>query len=342
MPLLAAGLLAMHVTTAIAADANAHLDKITLKDGSHIVGTVTAMRDGVLSVETGFAGILSIPQDQVESMATRNPVVMKLQDGTLIENQPVIVKEEQLLLPASLAPQSTYALSDLQVTNPEPWELGQGYNWTGLVSGALTLERGNTETDEFDYKVESYWRSLRDRYTFKLNGEIDEANGLKNAENWIAIGKYDYFIDGPWYWGMNAAAEGDKFADLDLRYYIGPYIGREFYNTPRIALSAEAGVVYVNEDFILAEDKEYPGMNWTVTASSNILGGESRLYLDHNGILNLDDAGDLIVNTTIGLAFPMMFSIEAAAEVLLEYDSGVPNGVEKLDETYRFRIGYTW
>ena len=34
--------------------------------------------------------------------------------------------------------------------------------------------------------------------------------------------------------------------------------------------------------------------------------------------------------------------VEAAAEVLWEYDSGAVEGVEELDETYSFRIGYTW
>ncbi|GAB3292382.1 DUF481 domain-containing protein [Parahaliea aestuarii] len=340
--LCAAGLLALHIAGAVAEDSNTSPDEIVLQNGSRILGTVTATRDGVVTVETEFAGTLSIAQDKIASMRTQTPVVMKLEDGTVVEDQPIVVADSELVLPATLVTQS-YPLADLAVMNPEPWELGQGYRWKGLVSAALTIEDGNTDTEEFDYRVESVWRSLRDRFTTKLNGEVDEANGVKNAENWNATAKYDYFLEDPtWYTGLTAAAESDKFADLDLRYYIGPYLGHQFYEEPVLTLSAEVGAVYVNEDFIVADDKEYPGANWTVNASSNILGGDSRLYLDHNGILNLDDAGDLIMNTTFGLAFPLMFSIEAAAEVLLEYDSGLPPEVEKLDQTYRFRIGYTW
>ena len=29
-------------------------------------------------------------------------------------------------------------------------------------------------------------------------------------------------------------------------------------------------------------------------------------------------------------------------KILLEYDSGAVEGVEELDETYNFRIGYSW
>lgn len=316
-------------------------DEIVLQNGSRIIGTVTGTRDGVVTIETEFAGTLEIDQSRIVSLVNDEPVVMKLEDGTVVEDQPMLVEDTQLVLSPEVA-DGAYSLSALDVLNPEPWELGDGYKWTGLTSAALTLEQGNTDTEEFDYKLESVWRSLRDRYTVKLAGEIDEANGVKNAENWNAIGKYDYFIEGDWYWGVNTFAEQDKFADLDLRYYLGPYIGRQFYDEPALTLSAEGGVVYVNENFIVADDKEYPGANWTVNASSNYLGGESRLYFDHNGILNLADMNDLILNTTFGLAFPLLFNIEAAAEVMIEYDSGVPADVEEVDQTYRFRIGYVW
>ena len=78
------------------------------------------------------------------------------------------------------------------------------------------------DLDEFDLKVESFWRSLKDRYTLKALAELDKANGMKNADNWRIIGKYDRFLDGPNYWGVNMAFEQDKFANLDLRAYVGP------------------------------------------------------------------------------------------------------------------------
>jgi len=336
------GLTAAVLLAVMAPASAAPLDEIVLTNGSRILGTLVDTAGGVVTVDTEFAGTLTIPVDKIEDMRTHNPVVLKLEDGRLVEDQVVKVEDSELLLPPEVSGGSSYSLSDLALINPEPWELGEGYEWTGLASAALTIEDGNTDTEEFDYKLESQWRSLRDRYTVTLVGEVDEANGVKNAENWTATGKYDYFIDGDWYWGLNGLAEQDKFADLDLRYYVGPFVGYQFFDQPILTLSTEGGLAYVNEDFIVGEDKEYPGANWSVNASSNYLGGDSRLYLDHSGILNVSDTEDLVLNTTLGLAFPLMFNIEAAAELLFEYDGGVPAGVEEMDQTYRFRIGYTW
>ena len=317
-------------------------DEIVLKNGSRVLGTVTGSRDGVVTVDTDFAGTVSISMDQVDSMQTHQPVVMLLADDTVIRDQPLRVEQHQLVIAPDAQAEQSHSLDELRVLNPEPWELGQGYNWTGRANFALDLQRGNTDTDELDYKLETFWTSTRDRYTLKGDGENDEANGEKSADRWSIVGKYDYFLTGPNYWGLLAAAEKDKFSDLDLRYLAGPYLGRQFYDQPIFSLSAELGVSYVTEEFNVAEDQDYPASNWAVKVSSNYLGGVSRLYIDQIGVWNLDETSDVIVNTTFGLAFPLLWNLEAAGEILLDYDSGAVDGVDELDQTYKVRVGYTW
>jgi hypothetical protein len=323
-------------TTAIA------LDEILLKNGSRILGTVTSARDGVVVIETDFAGALTIDAATVEAMHTNGSMVLQLADGNIIRDQPILMKQEGMVVTTDSGDQRSYGMSDILLVNPEPWELGDGYKPTGLISFAWALERGNSETDELDYKLESTWRSLEDRYNLRMAGEVDEANGLKSADNWAIIGKYDYFLKGDNYWGGKIGAEQDKFADLDLRAYAGPYYGRQFYDQPVFMLRADAGLAYVSEDFVSAEDQEYPGANWDIQINSNYLGGSSQLYINHDGIWNLKDTQDIILNTTFGLSFPLLGSLEGAAEILLEYDSGAVEGIEELDQTYKFRIGYTW
>jgi putative salt-induced outer membrane protein YdiY len=317
-------------------------DEILLTNGSRIIGTVTGARDGVVQVDTDFAGALEIPMDKIASLQTVEPVVMALADDSVIEAQALSVSEETLTVTDVSGAEQPMAVDQLLIVNPEPWEIGQGYNWSGLVSFAFAIQRGNTDTDELDYKLDTSWRSDDDRYILKMDGEIDEANGVKNADNWTIQGKYDNFFSDHSYWGLQALAEQDEFADLDLRYLVGPYIGREFYTDPLFALSAEVGLSYVNEDFATAEDQDYTGANWAFHISSDYLGGDSRLYIDQRGVWNLDETSDVIVNTAFGLGFPLLFGLEAAAEILLEYDSGAVEGVEELDETYNLRIGYSW
>lgn len=342
-------LLAFAVTTlgvraqeAVPGDVAAAADEIVLKNGSRILGKVTAVRDGIVTVETDFAGELSVSTDQIIAMSTAEEATLLLADESVIEQPGILVEESALVVGAGTPEAKTYALDELMAINPEPWELGKGYDWKGVASFAFSMERGNSDIDELDYKLDTTWRGKNDRFTLRMDGEIDEANGQKNADNWLVLGKYDYYISDRTYWGVNASLESDEFKDLDLRYLIGPYIGRDFFVDPLFTLSAEAGLSYVNEDFIVAPDNDYPAANWYLRMTSDYLGGDSQLYFDQRGIWNLDETSDVVIDTSIGLAFPLLWQLEAAAEVLWEYDSGAVEGVEELDETYRLRIGYSW
>lgn len=313
-------------------------DEILLKDGSRLLGSVTGARDGVITIETGFAGAVSVAIDQVEALRSSNPAVILLENDLVLKDAPLNIENGQVVSGSGGA----YALDAVKVVNPAPWELGQGYRWTGVANAALVMQRGNTESDEFDYRVESVWRSTRDRYTFRFNGENDESNGEKSAENWQVAGKYDYFLSGPNYWGVQVMAEQDKFADLDLRLLAGPYLGRQFFSDPVFSLAGEIGVSYVDEDFIVAEDQDYAAANWALNGTSNYLGGGTRIYFDQIGVWSLDDTSDVIIDTTLGVAIPLLWRIEAAAEIQLDYDSGVSGDIDELDQTYRLRLGYTW
>jgi len=317
-------------------------DEIVLKSGSKILGKVTGTRDGVVTVETDFAGTLSIALDKIASLQTANPVLIQLADETVIPEQPLRIQDEVLVIDTATSPEEAYPLSELLLVNPEPWELGQGYKWSGLASFALAAQRGNTDTDEMYYNLESIWRSKQDRYTLRGNGEKDQTDSETTVDKWYGQGKYDYFLSGSLYAGVQASGESDKFTDLDLRYLVGPYLGRQFYEEPILTMSGELGAAYVNENFIAAEDDDYAAANWNLNASSNYLGGDSRLYFDHRGILSVEDTSDYILNTVLGLAFPLLWSLEAAAELQLDYDAGAVEGVDKLDQTYRLRLGYTW
>ena len=329
-------------TAAIAEESAVPQDEIILKNGSKVLGTVTSARDGVLTVETDFAGTLSISSEKVLSVHTEGELVVQMADGQIIRDKPITMEGDLIIITEGNGDQLSYAITDIQLINPEEWELGNGYKASGNVSFAWALERGNSDTDELDYRLESIWRSLEDRYTVRFNGEVDEANDTEIADNWTIIGKYDYFLQDYWYTGVNVSAEQDQFADLDLRYYLGAYLGHQFYTESIFSLEAELGLAYVNEDFTTAPDQDYPGANWSVRISSDYLGAGTSLYINHDAIWNLDTTEDIILNTAFGLSFPLLGNLEAAAEVLYEYDSGAVTDIEKLDETYNFRIGYTW
>ena len=327
------------VTVSVAGLAAAdELDEVVLKDGSLVKGVVTGARNGVVTIDTGFAGSIEIQIDKIEELNSAAPTTLLLSDESVLQDQPLTIENSQLVTSTG----EEHDLSELRIANPAPWELGQGYKWSGLINFALEVERGNSETDELDYKLDTEWLSNRDRWGFLLQGETDEADSVKTAENWQTAVKYDYFLSDDTYMGVLTRAEEDRFADIDLRYMIGPHIGHTFFTDPIFTLHAETGAAYTHEEFVLGGEEEYAALTWAWGITSNYLGGDSALYVDQHGFWNLDETDDVTFDTIFGLAFPLLWGLEAAAEIILEYDAEVADGVEELDETYKLRVGYGW
>lgn len=288
----------------------ANIDRVELTNGSVIVGKFLDADNGKVMIDTDFAGMLTIKKSNIVSMNVASTVTMQMKDGAVLKTDSLVVDNRTLSL--TTEGRTGYALDELLRINPEPWELGRGYRHTGIASSAFSLQRGNTVLDELDYKVDTRWRGLEDRFTLKLEGEVREANRERNTENWMVTAKYDRFQTGDYYWGVSASAEENRFADLDLRTSIGPYVGRSFLVDSPFEIELETGLSQVNEDFATATDRNYVGLTWSVRSESQYFGDASRLYVDHKGVKNLSDRNNLILNTTLGLAFPLLGQIQGA------------------------------
>jgi hypothetical protein len=328
-------------------------DEMLMKNGSRLIGKVVSAADGKIKFDTDFAGTIDIDSDDVDTVYTEEEVTIMMNDGRLFENKRIAARDNALVVMNENNEAVAFEAQDMKRLNPEPWELGRGYKWTGDVKTAMVLERGNTETDEFDLNWSTRWRSLKDRFRMSGYYELDEADGIRNKNKWRWRNYYDRFsVDDPDnYYGMLLAFEGDEFSDLDLRTRVGPYLGRQFIERDWLDLSGEVGLVWVDERLDLSEEQEaageddqndYPGSVWALQATSDIVGFGSELYIDHDGTVNFDDADALLLNTTIGIRFKLYKGLQAGVEARYEYDGGVADDRDEMDETYNLFLGYAW
>jgi len=331
MPLLALGL-------------NAAADELHLHNGSVLIGSLVSAEAHVVVFDTPFAGKISVKEENIARLVTDSTVTLQIDDGRIVRDRKIDTADGQLVATGGGEPEVRFAATSIELINPQPWQLGEGYKWSGEASFALESDRGNSDTDEYDILARSVWRSLTDRYTIRYDQEIDETNGDKTTDNWTGQMKYDRFFKNNTenYWGASARFEYDRFQDLDLRTTVGPYLGRRFLNRPVLTVIGELGPVYVDEQFDVAEDDDYPGALWEFNATSDIIGFGTTLYLEHNGLLNLDSPNDLALNTRLGIKMPLILGFETKIEGLWEYDGGAQDNVDDLDQTYTFRIGYAW
>jgi hypothetical protein len=318
-------------------------DELLMKNGSRLIGKLVSASESEVIFDTPFAGQLKVQQANIVSVVADQKVTLMMKDGTVYRDKQIVSRDERMLVMASRQQPVVFDVADMALVNPEPWRIGDGYKWFGQLNSALAMERGNTDTDELDIDFESIWRSLEDRYTLRGAWELDETNGVENKDASKLRGKYDRFSarrpDD--YLGFQLALEQDKFADLNLRTTVGPYLGRQYFDTPLLTMHAELGLVFVEEDYNEAPDDDYWGSNWEVRLSSDII-PDTELYVHADGIINFTHLERQLVNTTIGIGLPILYGLKAGAEIKYEYNGGAVQDVDKLDETYQLKFGYSW
>ena len=339
--------------------------RIELVDQSVIYGEITDIHDGELYVATELMGdvtialssILYLESDQDIELLTTEQEKLALSSLMVVDGEVVLDDADNL------------ALDQLDVANPEEWEQGHGYHITGRVTSAIEYNRGNTETDKLNLDAETILESLRDRITLRAdyedssafvvekdeNGDpsLDEFGDViktsqATADNWRVEGKYDYFLSDPRnYLGLNVGFRSNVFADIDRRSYVSAYFGRKILTRDTLTFDAELGVAYVDTDFVdtdfvVTEDESYTGATINLTAEAQLFDSKVTLYFRQANIINTSSTEKSIYRTAVGLRFPLFLGLEAAAEATADYDGGAADGKEKLDETLKFRIGYTW
>ena len=318
-------------------------DEMIMTDGSRIKGNLVSADGGKIVFATEFAGEITVDGKHVQTLNTDDTATVLLADGEVAHDQRVTATQNEMQLVGADGKSVTYAVGDISKINPEPWELGLGYNWNGKVSTALKVERGNSDKNEFDLRTDTTWRSTRDRYGLAGAYEVDETNGEKNKDRWELKGKYDRFLSRPEnYFGAQLYLESDQFADLDLRTAIGAYLGRQFLEGAVISIKGEIGLSYFDEQFDTAEDNDYPAATWSFDATSDYLGRNITLFAKHTGYVDLTEADAVLLDTSIGMSMPIYGGLQADALVRFEYDGGAVEGIDEIDETYEFRLGYAW
>ncbi len=296
---------------------------------------------GSLEFSTAYAGVITVQWDQVQSVATDEPVDLYLQSGDLVSTSRIQRNDDMLEITAANGTQ-TLAATDLKSINPDDWERGIGHKITGRVNAALDFQEGNTDKEELGIDGEVGIRRQHDRLTIAGQFEQDESAGVTTADNWLLNSKYDRFVTDKWYYGGTLKFESDEFADLDLRTALGPHVGYQFFEGPAMNLSVDAAVLFVDEDFLTTPDDEYTALGWNLNFDKLVLSERVQFYHRHTGQMETGEAENVVVNSWTGLRFPLYAGINASTEVQADFDGGAPAGVDKMDTIYRLKLGYAW
>jgi putative salt-induced outer membrane protein YdiY len=326
-----------------AAGVHAQADQVMLKNGDRITGRVLHKADGILSVDTGYAGKLEIKWDEVSGLTTDGSVKVVLSDDSEVDAKLGESAEGYARLQTGLTPAPIdLPLDRIAYINPRPEQSGKGIAFGGRVNLGASTTSGNTDSERLHADAELRWRSRANRYI--LGGEVNEGkdSGARTVSNWRAGAEYDHFFRRKNFFYTRGTLEHNEFKDIDLRSTLGAGLGYQIFDTDRTQLSVQGGLDYVNVERVVADDERYPAAGWGLRYDQQLFGGKAVLFHAQDGFWSLEEVEDVLLRTRTGLRFPLADGLDASAQVNIDWDRDPAPGRESTDVATILGLGYGW
>ena len=318
-------------------------DELIMKDGSHLLGKVVKRDKGdTINFKTSYAGVIQVKWTEVRELVIGEPMTLLLENGETRKVTSVRNTEAGIMTSDESGAVETFPINEVAYVNPEPWRLGESWNWVGKVNLDLNYERGNTDKDEYIGDFTTTFRKIEHRIKFNGDYDREKNRGVLTDDEWRLSGRYDLFVNKQLYYGATLGLEHDRFADISLRTITGPLVGYEFYESKAMNIDVAAGPLYIHENFYDDVNRDYLAFGWHFDFNRFLIPDRVQFYHRHGGLLEAEDTDNLVWNAWTGFRFPIYAGIVASTEVLVEYDGGANTGIDDTDTTYNVKLGYQW
>ena len=311
-------------------------DEVVLKNGDKLTGKVLGMAGGRLAFETPHSGVVKIDWAQVASLKSDEKVKVKLATKEMVEGKLAPAGEGKMNVQSEGAAQPV-VVEYAKVThlNEPPTQ------WHGFIDIAGRTTDGNTHTKGLVVAFEGVRATEDDQFTLRGLFRYGEKSGELQDQNGFGMAKYQYTLWEGLYAYASAEFFHDHFKDLKLRTVISAGAGYLIAKDAWIIhdLSAEAGLAYMDNNYIEADDESHLGAR---------LGGHVRIELPL-GLEAIDDVvfypnfkhnsdwqmhNEASISTALGKGWSFRIG------VITDYDARTPVDIARRDDVYFAGIAY--
>lgn len=324
----------------------ARADEVVLKNGDRISGKIVSAAGGKLVLAPDFAPStpITLSQDDVATFATSGPLVLKLKDGTVVNQQVQKGAPGQVLIApgGSLAAQPV-DLQQVDLINPAaPPPIA----WHGTVGVNGLYSNANTSSLLLGLSASGTRSTAKDELTAhaSYNYGRQEANHLAttNADNWGAGAKYSYFFAPKVYGYAGAETGGDRVNFLNLRFTPSAGAGYRWFNRPDFHFTTDAGLAWIYEDYTtLRRPSESAALSVAYHVDKSWDAGRVALFHDLQVLPSLQGSKVLTI-ADAGLRSNLTRSMYSEIRADLAYDSAPAPGAKSTSTQIKIGLGWTY
>lgn len=315
--------------------ATAVADDVWLKNGDHISGHIIRMEDNELFVQSDQAGDLYIDWENVESLRSDKPLLLRFVHGAEIPKN-VGTREEDRITLHELKADGPIDLATIRSINQAELYM------KGVLTAGGNSTRGNTNTGALNISGDLLVRYNRHKWTLDAAYNHARAEGEVTVENARGSLRYDYFLKGSFFVLALQTLEQDKFQNLALRSTSTGGIGYEFLDQASHQLIAGTGPGVVYTNFTTEPSFMDPSVTWFLRWYYEAYRDIVKLYHNHQGWQDFGHGSAFRLNATQGIRVKLYEDLNMNLEYTIRLNTDPAPGRKELDTGLVFGLSYEY
>jgi putative salt-induced outer membrane protein YdiY len=318
-------------------------DTITTKNGAILVGQVTTITPVAVTMETEYAGTITIDTGMISSLTTDMSLSTRLEDGTLLIGKTEIfddgyinIRNESIDMRTSMDDLMASWLPDS--TAPIEAGLPQERQWHYNVGADIAGKRGNSKENGTSIRAEAVLDSDHDVLKFYTSVDRADTDGEDTSDEIIFGSSYTSYFSEKFGWYVSSELERDPFESIDLRASASAGMSYWVYNQSDFSLELQSGIGYRHESFDDGVNTNTPTLDirinhlWQVSTWMNLT--NSLIFTP-----SITDFSDYLLVQDSGITMPIggsRWSLRLGLQN--DYKSEPAELRKKLDTTYYSRL----
>jgi putative salt-induced outer membrane protein YdiY len=312
----------------------AEADVVVLKNGDRITGYILIMENERVEIDPGYADIMKIKWEDVRSITSERPMLVKLYGEADI---PEGVGERKLdrIIVHTLDIEGPIRLEDVRAINFTEAD------YRGYVSAGGNQSSGNTQTEALNISGTLTYRRAANRLILDGKYNRAQASGQETANNGAFGIQYAHDVANRLYLGGFDVVEADQFQNLTVRNTSGVFLGYDLLDREHHILTVGSGPAIVYQDFDTAPPTMTPSLAWLLRYQFLFRGDDVVFFHKHQVFKDTTHGSATRVNADQGIRVSILrTNWHVQFEYDLRYNSLPVTDRKTLDSNIIFSFSY--
>lgn len=328
-------------------------DTVTTIDGARLTGSIRLIDQGLIHLDTTYAGTIKIQQSLVSTFQTESPAFFSLSNGTTLTG-PVEASAQGKLKIRSAAGRIETELSRIRTAwrsdSQDPQALRQHAHQQSMrrqwkCKGSLDMRGQNGSSDAFGIgsQFDAQLKSPNDTLAFFAEYEQRETEGQTSEDRMAGGASYQSFFSQYYGWYAREEFETDKIDNINFRATSGIGSSYRIINKPHQNLQLRTGLGHRYTDYDNGTDSESSATMDLGLAHSYRYKEAFTLENNLSYIPSLSNWANFTASHDSGIQIPIGTGLQWSIQIGIKNNYDSQSAAEQnLDTSYYTRMVYSW